>query len=154
MERDIEQPERERVLPSVERSLAARERERSEPMDAGARSLALRYAELMDDAVPEQKWVRALRLVGDAVRERAERLPTTPADQLLGAWDRISGALSEHSTASDLGPKLLATLTALGCTPAGRSEKGGKGADVIEHPGAAGLRLLQDSADRRNGTSG
>ncbi len=155
MEPEQEQPDRERVLPSVERSLAALQREQPAlAVDQGARSLAIRYAQLLDGALPEQKWTRALRLVSEAVSAQADGLPPTAADQLLGAWDRISAALAEHSTASDLGPKLLATLTALGCTPAAKSDKGGKGAHVIDHPASGGLALIRGRADQRNGRSG
>lgn len=117
------------VLPSLERSLAAGSTERQ---DEGARSLVLRYGALLDDAVAEQKYAKALRLVGEAVASQADGMPITSGQQLMDAWDRLSTALAEHSVASDLGPKLLATLTALGCTPAGRAEKkGGAGGSVV-----------------------
>ena len=132
------------VLPSLERSLAAGS---TEQQDEGARSLALRYGALLDDAVAEQKYAKALRLVGEAVEERADHMPVTSGQQLMDAWDRLSTALAEHSVASDLGPKLLATLTALGCTPAGRAEKkgGAGGGSLIP----AANPLLQQREDAR-----
>ncbi len=133
------------------RSLAAGSREQQ---DAGARSLALRYAALLDAPSVEQKYAKPLRLVAEAVGSTAERMPANTAQQLLDSWERIVSALAEQTTASDLGPKLLATLTALGCTPAGRSEKGGKGGTVTQHPASAGLSLLRGNSERRNGAAG
>lgn len=144
-------PERERsaVLPALEQALR---KAALEQRDQGAVALARRYAQLLDDAVAADKYTKALRLVGEAVEQAAADMgmgQQTRADQLLTAWDRISSALAEHSVASDLGPKLQATLTALGMTPASRGVKaGGEGADVttIVSP----LQKLRDSARQRN----
>lgn len=147
-----EQPvERERsaVLPALEQALR---KAALEQRDQGAVALARRYAQLLDDAVAADKYTKALRLVGEAVAEQADQMgigQQTQAEQLLTAWDRIASALAEHSVTSDLGPKLQATLTALGMTPAGRAKgAGGELADVttIVSP----LQRLRDSAQQRN----
>ena len=59
---------------------------------------------------------------------------------------KIADALGRHSVMSDLGPKLLAALTALGLTPAGRGAKGGIG--VI------GSSKLDELRARRGGGAG
>lgn len=149
MSEQPEQRERSAVLPALEQALTEAA---PEQRDQGAVALARRYAQLLDDAVAADKYTKALRLVGEAVEQAAADMgmgQQTRADQLLTAWDRISSALAEHSVASDLGPKLQATLTALGMTPAGRGVKaGGEGADVttIVSP----LQKLRDSARARN----
>lgn len=85
--------------------------------DAAAVALAKRYAALIDEAAPAAKY-------RDPLRKLAEALD--PDDQAaVDAYDRVRTALAEHSVASDLGPKLLAALTALGATPAARAAKGG-----------------------------
>ncbi len=151
-----EQPrERERsaVLPALEQALT---KAAPEQRDAGAVALARRYAQLLDDAVAADKYTKALRLVGEAVAEQADAMgigQQTRADQLLTAWDRIASALAEHSVASDLGPKLQAALTALGMTPAGRSEKqGGEGSNVtsIRSP----LTIARERAGKRDAAAG
>lgn len=79
--------------------------------DAGTEALALHYAELIDDAAPAAKYAAALEwLAGvDVAPEDAKHVRA------------ITTALARHSVASDLGPKLLATLDALGLTPKARS---------------------------------
>lgn len=113
------------IGPELAHSLAAA---KLKPLDAASGALAVRYAELMDEAVAAQKYVSALRLIGECVSYRVDDLAASPtgqsaASQLSTAWDKISSALAEHSVASDLGPKLLAAMTALNLTPAAR-EKG------------------------------
>lgn len=92
-------------------------------VDAAAVALARRYAALIDNAAPDAKYREPLRKLGAAI---------DPADTAaLDALDRIRDALAEHSVASDLGPKLLAALSALGATPAARAaRKGGTGAPI------------------------
>lgn len=92
--------------------------------DEGAAALARRYAALIDDAQPSAIYARHL----DAVRRALDTL--TAAGLVVGVdyqkhFDKITEALAAHSAASDLGPKLLAALTALGLTVAGRPAKGG-----------------------------
>ncbi len=88
------------------------------PEDAGAVQLAHSYARLIDDAAPLAKYHDPLRKIAAGL---------DPDDSAAAdAFNKIRTALSEHSVASDLGPKLLATLTALGATPASRAAKGGQ----------------------------
>ncbi|MDG4790380.1 hypothetical protein O7626_40750 [Micromonospora sp. WMMD1102] len=101
------------------RALAAALREaKPEKQDGGAVALAKRYAALIDDAVPLAKYEAPLRALRLAVTESSD--PKAP-DHMA----KIEQALAAHSVASDLGPKLLAALTALGMTAAGRTVKGG-----------------------------
>lgn len=80
--------------------------------DAAVSTLALAYAGLIDDAAPHAKYAKAiawLALVADPEDPRAGEHVHT-----------ITAALSAHSVASDLGPKLLAALDALLLTPRAR----------------------------------
>jgi hypothetical protein len=82
------------------------------PADAGGVELAKRYADLID---------RAELLYDSALEMR-------PEDEVQAhKLHALEQAFEAHKVASDLGPKLLATLTALGATPAGRTPvvKGG-----------------------------
>lgn len=149
------EPTREHVLisPALSRSLAALG---DDEKDAGAVALAIRYAELLDDAKAAEKFTKALRLCGEAVSSYADSMPITAAEQLMSAWDRIVSTLAEHSVASDLGPKLLASLAALNLTPAARAEKskGGQRGMVAPPAGAPSpLQLLRDQARKRNGAA-
>jgi hypothetical protein len=85
--------------------------------DQAAVELAKRYATLIDDSAVAAKYRSPLQ----AVRAWLPR----DEPKVLEAYNKIADALSEHSVASDLGPKLLAVLTSLGMTAAGRSAKGG-----------------------------
>jgi hypothetical protein len=88
------------------------------PRDVAAVELARHYAGLIDEAVPLAKYDEPLKALRRAVTECSD----PNAGKHLA---KIEAALSAHSVMSDLGPKLLATLTALGMTAAGRSAKGG-----------------------------
>ncbi len=154
MSDEIEQQENERerspISPALRSSLAAA---KLAPLDRGGEALALRYAELLDEAVAAQKYVSALRLVGQVIDYRVAEYNDRPgqqamASQLSTAWDRISSALAEHSVASDLGPKLLAAMTSLNLTPAAREKKtpaASKGGEVVELP-ANPLQAARDRA--------
>lgn len=89
----------------------------TEGQDAGTVALAKRYAALIDDAAATAKYRKYLgglrAALADADDETVEHL------------ERVAEALAAHSVASDLGPKLLATLTALGMTPTARGAKTG-----------------------------
>ena len=87
-------------------------------MDAGAVELARRYAELIDEAAVAATYVEPLA----AMRHLVDEFGSAVTDRHLR---KIEAALSAHTVASDLGPKLLAALTALGMTAAGRGVKGG-----------------------------
>jgi hypothetical protein len=88
--------------------------------DDAAAALVRRYAELMDHAelLAEEAEViwRELSLDDIDARKRLAKLEIQ---------------ISAQSVASDLGPKLLATLTSLGCTLAGRGVKGREGASAV-----------------------
>lgn len=86
--------------------------------DEAAVELAKRYADLIDEAAPASKYREPLLIITEA-------LPRDP--QVEAALRKIIDALGAHSVASDLGPKLLATLGALGMTVAGRAPKVGSG---------------------------
>jgi hypothetical protein len=133
------EPVRQPLAPAVISALAATE---PKAEDGGAVALAVRYAELMDEAVAAQKYTKALRLIGAAVESRADDMLPTDAQQLMNAWDQISSALAEHSVASDLGPKLLAALTALGATVSGRAKEAGPGGEKSDLPSP--LRLVRN----------
>jgi len=81
-------------------------------IDRGVTELALTYAGLIDEATPASKYREPLELL-------ASVLPGDP--KVTAALSKIVDALGRHSVASDLGPKLLATLDALGLTPRARA---------------------------------
>ncbi len=93
------------MLEQVKQALQAA---KIEPKDEATAELARHYAGLIDNAAPAAKYAEALGwLDGIETNIRTEKL------RLI-----IVTALSEHSSASDFGPKLLAALTALGMTSA------------------------------------
>lgn len=149
---EIEEPERSPVLPGVRASLADA---KLGEQDGAAAALALRYAELLDDAAVERQYTKAVERIDRVVAGAADNMSQVAGQQVLDSWDRIRSALAEHSTASDMGPKLLATLTALGLTPAGRAAKGSKeqpSASVSTLPSP--LQVLREQArERRAGAS-
>jgi hypothetical protein len=101
-----------------------------EKLDAGTVQLARRYAELMDNAAPLAKYVKHL----DGLRAALTELGVD--DETREHFDKIAEALSAHSVASDLGPKLLAALIALGMTPtARRAAMGGQNGAPTPGPG-------------------
>jgi hypothetical protein len=113
---------------------AALRANKPEHRDAGAVQLAREYAGLIDNATIAAKYrphINGLRL---ALDELAMLDPLGGADKAIEALEKIADALGEHSVASDLGPKLLATLTALGLTPAGRGAKGGQNGAPAANP--------------------
>lgn len=149
---EIEEPERSPVLPGVRESLADA---KLGAQDAGAAALAVRYAELLDQAAVERQYTKAVERIDRVVTGAADNMSQVAGQQVLDSWDRIRSALAEHSTASDMGPKLLAALTALGLTPAGRASKGSKeqpSASVSTLPSP--LQVLREQArERRAGAS-
>jgi hypothetical protein len=147
----VSEQERQPVLPAVERSLSTA----GEQSDAGAVSMAREFARLIDEAA-SPKLSKALRLVSEIIDDHVSSMgprEQTRARELSEAMARIAATLAEHSVASDLGPKLVATLTALGLTPAGRGEKGGVGGTVKQLP-ANPLTALRDAARQRNNAAG
>lgn len=116
-----------------------------QPQDGGARALARRYAVLIDEAAPLAKYEEPLRALRRAVQECSD----PNAEKHLA---KIEAALSAHSVASDLGPKLLAALTALGMTAAGRNTKGATGGGVGPvSPVASKLDELRARRQQRQG---
>lgn len=107
--------------------------------DEAAVALARRYAALIDEATPASKYREQLLVITEA-------LPRD--DHVELALRKIVDALGAHSVMSDLGPKLLATLTALGMTATGRAPKvgGGIGPQVDDE-----LAKLRDRGAKRRG---
>lgn len=114
------------------------------PRDAAAVKLAREYARLLDDAAVTAKYRPHLRRLWAALP------PGVP--EVAEAFEKIRDALGEHTTASDLGPKYLAVLNALGMTAAGRSAKGGP-ADGPRVPDEL-AELRTAAARRRAGGAG
>lgn len=103
--------------------------------DKAAVALARRYAALLDEAAPASRYREPLLLISQA-------LPADPP--IEKAFRTIADALGAHSVASDLGPKLLAVLTALGMTPAGRGAK-----DATPPPDGKPKGKADELAERR-----
>jgi hypothetical protein len=97
------------------------------PEDAAAVALARRYATLIDDAAVAAKYRRPLATLRRAVAHYDREIGDDGAAEALG---KVTEALAAHSVASDLGPKLLAALAALGMTTAGRGAKGGESGGI------------------------
>ncbi|HMG43947.1 MAG TPA: hypothetical protein VK611_21620 [Acidimicrobiales bacterium] len=95
--------------------------------DAATVALAKRLAALLDESAPRSAYEEHLLKVARAVASCDE-----PDDEVDRALRKIADALGRHSVASDLGPKYLATLTALGLTPAARGTK--EGGQVVSGP--------------------
>lgn len=128
------------LLPEVRDALtAAQVAER----DKGAQVLALQYAALIDNAAPDKTYAKSIRTLRRVV-EHAASQEYNPVKQreIEEAWDKIITALAQHSVASDLGPKLLAALTSLGATLAGRKEQAKKDGEV--KPMASPLAAVRD----------
>lgn len=107
--------------------------------DAAAAALVRHYAALMD---------RAANLATEAEILWGE---LDPED--IGGRKRLvklETALSAQAVASDLGPKLLSGLTALGCTLAGRGVKGTETASAPDPKRAAHDQLAARRAGRKH----
>ena len=111
------------------------------PEDRGTAELARRYAALIDEATPASKYRTPLRALDRALDMLAtfEPLAAMEADEQL---TKIKDALGAHSVTSDLGPKLLAALVALGLTPpvaraVGRGVTPGDNVDSAPAPASA-----------------
>jgi hypothetical protein len=98
-----------------------------EDRDAATVELARNYARLIDAAAPAAKYAKPLAAVQQVVNGSEDPF-------LAEHWDKIVTALAEHTVASDLGPKYLAALAALGLTPASRAVKGGASNDSEPSP--------------------
>jgi hypothetical protein len=114
------------------------------PRDAAAVELARRYAALLDESSP----LEAYRVPLTRLRRLVDRMGDERDKAAFGA---MADALGRHSTASDLGPKLLAVLSALGMTVAGRAVRGASGASAVPDQ----LSELRARAEaRRAGSAG
>lgn len=98
-----------RALTAALRAAATR------PEDAATIALAKNYARLLDAAAPAGRYAKAV-----------EWLDTVRTDKSNDLVNVIMAALADHSVASDLGPKLLGCLDALGMTPAARAKLSGR----------------------------
>lgn len=107
--------------------------------DRAAVQLAKRYAALIDEATPASKYRDPMRLINRSLNPGDE--------QAAQAFAKIADALAAHSVMSDLGPKLLAVLTALGMTPAGRGVKAPP-AEPDDKPKGKSDELRQRREDR------
>jgi hypothetical protein len=108
----VEDPGMDRKLePAVAATLAELA---LDPADQAVSRLALHLARTIDRA--------------EAIAAQARKIPFEPdsADEVK----RLAARVSAQATASDLGPKLLAALDALGATPKARAQSGGKPAGL------------------------
>lgn len=119
--------------------------------DAGAAALCRRYAQLIDNAEPAARYAESIASVDAALETLAVIDPLVGSDYAKH-WQKITEALAEHTVASDLGPKLLAALSALGLTVAGRGVKGaaphGTPASRSNEPISEADRIAQQRATR------
>lgn len=110
--------------------------------DRAAAALVRHYAALIDDAA---------RLAAEADRTWYDLDP----DDIDGRrrLAKLEIMVSAQSVASDLGPKLLAGLTALGCTLAGRGVKGKEPSRAADPVRAAHDEIGARRAARKNGAT-
>lgn len=132
-------------------SLAVREALKDGAAGTPAAELALVYAARIDEATH-------IRLALDRAMQQIRRacVAHPETDKMLNAFDKINGALSAVTIASDLGPKLLAALDALLLTPKAQKELKEKmpSDDSKSASPLAALRQGQDElAKRRAGRS-
>jgi len=122
--------------------------------DGSAATVALlrKYARLLDAAAPNAKYRRAITLLAKVVDHYQMTMRLSPLDEraLEDMSNTIIVALGEHSVASDIGPKFLAALGALGLSiPAAASP--GAGAGVTSGSADDELaRLRQERRDREH----
>lgn len=107
------------------------------PRDEAAAALCRRYARLIDHAA-------SLASEAEVVWELLDIEDMTGRRQLA----KLVIAFEAQRVASDLGPKLLAGLTALGCTPAGRQGQGKEAPRAVDPAVAAADELLARRASR------
>ncbi len=120
--------------PSITRALSGSLRDTQFlERDRGAVALARRYAALIEDAA--------------GVAEELERL--RPEDETTAAAvARLKARVDAQAVASDLGPKLLAALTALGMTPASRAANTKGGTPDVGNPAGDALARLRAARGR------
>lgn len=120
------------VRDAIEAALATEPRPGA---DLAAVELARQYATLLDEPAPTAPLAKAISIVGMYIPD--------DDDAAIEAWRKISIALAAHSVASDLGPKLLASLESLLLTPRARA------AAKLELSAAAAPSRLDELANRR-----
>jgi len=109
--------------------------------DGGAAALVRRYAALIDHAAQ-------LSAEADVLWELADGDDAG----MIKAIGKLRLAVDAQSVVSDLGPKLLAGLTALGCTLAGRGEQGKEVQRAPDPRRAAHDELRERRAARKHNT--
>ena len=113
-----------------------------ETRDNAAAALVRRYSALMDDAA---------RLAAEADQLWAEIPPEdVTASRRLA---KLEIQVQSQNVTSDLGPKLLAALTALGCTLAGRGAKGKDAPRAADPKRAAHDEIKARREARAHGTT-
>lgn len=118
-------------------------------VDAAAYALARHYAQLIDDAAVPKTYADAL----DQLQVAAYAAEGT---QTIRAYRKIAAALSATMVASDLGPKLLTALTALGLTPDARKTRtadGGVNRGAVVGNTIDELRARRTRRDGQRGAS-
>lgn len=105
--------------------------------DQAAVALAIRYAQLIDNAAPAAKYGRALAWLA--------RLDV--AEEQEGLREIIAVALAAHTVASDLGPKLLSAIEALVLSPRARAAAKKAVSDV--RPAGSPLDQIAERRARR-----
>lgn len=124
------------LLPEVEAALAAAA---LGPRDGAAAALCRRYAQLIDHAA-------SLAAEAEVIWEGLDPDDITARKHLA----KLELAVSSQNVASDLGPKLLAGLTALGCTLAGRGAQGKEAARATDPKRAAHDEVAARRAARKH----
>lgn len=128
--------------PSITRALTAALREaKLGKQDTAAVALAKRLAMLIDRA--------------EQVAEDLDAVRVDPDDEtMIELIRRVRAKVDAQAVASDLGPKLLAVLAALGLTPAARSAvaKGGGTGESRRDPAAVALAQLRADRAAARGT--
>lgn len=120
--------------PSIARALSGALRDTQFlERDRGTVALARRYASLIEDAA--------------AVAEELERLRPADEDQ-AAVIARLKARVEAQTVTSDLGPKLLAALTALGMTPAARAASTKGGTPDVGNPAGDALARLRAARGR------
>ena len=108
------------------------------PEDQGTAALALLLAGLIDAATMASKYRRPMETIWASMGREPDE---------VDAYHKIQDALAAHSVASDLGPKLLAALAALGMTPASRTNIGKGGTNAVQHSPLDELRRARAKRD-------
>lgn len=127
------------------------------PRHAGTVALATRYATLIDNASPPTKYRESIAAVMAGV-ETLDAMGAVVGVDYRKHFMRIVDALSAHSVASDLGPKLLAAMTSLGLTvgaaPAAIVPARGGGGKVDSVAAVSALDQLRARRAQRAGQNG